>query len=462
MTLKKLGTYFIIGSLILIALDIYLIANGYINSFSAQVIPICILLSTFSLGLSLPSLNAPPHKRMAHLKIYFIISFLIWLTGLYFKVNLWFGASILVILGSFLFAFATLPLLVKHRYEKWKSFTSSSLQTLIVSLADLLSLMLILMGFLSKFMHWPGSISMITTGGVLLVISFFGWNQIFKSSIRFRKTAEDQLQNAFGELKEKHLIIEEKNKEITDSINYAKRIQTAVLPDGKLLSNFFDESFILFHPKDIVSGDFYWMTEESDYFFYATADCTGHGVPGAFMSMLGCSFLNEIIIEKKILEPAEILNNLREKIIYSLKQSENVGENKDGMDIVLIRIHKNKKELVYAAANNEFYIIRNHEILYLKANKQPVGFYQNEKIPFTQHRIELNKDDRIYTFTDGFPDQFGGHKGKKLKYKYFEELILKNHLLPFHEQNKNYTTFLNNWKGDLEQNDDICVIGIKI
>src|SRR5690606_7613417 len=145
--------------------------------------------------------------------------------------------------------------------------------------------------------------------------SFFGWNQIFKSSIRFRKTAEDQLQNAFGELKEKHLIIEEKNKEITDSINYAKRIQTAVLPDGKLLNNFFDESFILFHPKDIVSGDFYWMTEESDYFFYATADCTGHGVPGAFMSMLGCSFLNEIIIEKKILEPAEILNKLREKII---------------------------------------------------------------------------------------------------------------------------------------------------
>lgn len=462
MKLKLLGKYLIIISSILTPIDVFLINQKYWPSFTWEILSLTFLLITFNLGLAFLYLEVDAVKRKSRAKVFLIISFLLWLLGLNFKVNHWFGANALVIVGSFMFAFAYLPLLVKSRYEKWKNFTSSNIQTLTVSLADLLSLMLILTGFLFKFMHWPFAFLLIIIGSILLVISFLGWNQIFKSSIQLRKKAEEELQNAFGELKEKHLIIEEKNKEITDSINYAKRIQTAILPSENDFISLFKDAFILFKPKDIVSGDFYWITKKQNYIFYATADCTGHGVPGGFMSMLGCSFLNEIIVEKNIDEPAEILNQLRDRVISSLKQSDLVGENKDGMDIVLIRIDIQRNELTHASANNEFYIIRDKEMLFFKPNKQPIGFYNSEMVPFNQHIFQLKEGDCIYTFTDGYADQFGGEKGKKLKYKNLESILLQNHLHSFSEQNKIYDSFIESWKGDLEQNDDICVIGIRI
>lgn len=262
--------------------------------------------------------------------------------------------------------------------------------------------------------------------------------------------------------------LEEKNREITDSINYAKNIQSAFIPSEQKFNSHFRESFVLFKPKDIVSGDFYWVHESNGVIFYVTADCTGHGVPGGFMTMLGLSFLEEIIASQHISNPSEVLNLMREKIINTLNQTGNFGQNKDGMDITVCCINKSKKELDFASANNDLYIIRNNpafpegkEFIEYKANRQPCGYSDFNK-PFTKQTIPLVDGDCIYTFTDGFADQFGGPKGKKFRYKQFEEMLLKNSHIGFSTQK----TLLNNanesWKGTLEQVDDILVIGVKI
>jgi len=235
-------------------------------------------------------------------------------------------------------------------------------------------------------------------------------------------------------------IVEEKNKEIIDSINYAKRIQNALLKSEQQESPHLPKHFVLFNPKDIVSGDFYWAIEKQNYFYLAVGDCTGHGVPGAFLTMLGISFLNEITAKIENLLPSVILDKLRDKIITELNQSGNENENKDGMDISLIRLNLKTNELDWAGANNPLWLIKNKETnsipslqiytssgeinLYeIKADKQPISYYPNQK-PFTNHHTKLYKDDCIYLFTDGFADQFGGIKGKKFKYKPFKELLI--------------------------------------
>ncbi len=257
-------------------------------------------------------------------------------------------------------------------------------------------------------------------------------------------------------------IVEEKQKEIVDSINYAQRIQSAILPDPSEIGNVFTDAFIFFKPKDIVSGDFFWMATINEYNFIVAADCTGHGVPGGFMSMLGSSLLNEIIIEKKIIEPGEILDMLRVKIILALKQKGDSGENKDGMDMVLCRFNKKKKELVFAAANNPLWMIRSGEMQEWKADKQPVGIFTGEQKMFSQQSISLQDGDSIYLFTDGFADQFGGPKGKKFKYKQMQDLLLENSTLSMKEQEVCLENDFQTWKGNLDQVDDVCVIGIKI
>jgi len=262
--------------------------------------------------------------------------------------------------------------------------------------------------------------------------------------------------------------LEVKNREITDSINYAKNIQDALLPTEEEFRNYFKDSFVLFKPKDIVSGDFYWVYEKNDLVFYATADCTGHGVPGGFMTMLGLSFLDDIIEGQNILNPAEALNLMRDKIISALKQTGNIGESKDGMDITICCIDKNKKELTFSSANNDLYIIRHTPggdhakvLSEYKANRQPVGFHHLNK-PFTKHTIQLSEGDCIYTFTDGYADQFGGPKGKKFRYKQFQEILLNNSHLNFTAQKNILNTTVDQWRGNLEQIDDILVIGVKI
>jgi len=256
--------------------------------------------------------------------------------------------------------------------------------------------------------------------------------------------------------------LEEKSKEITDSINYAKKIQTAFIPSDKMFASHFADSFVYFKPKDIVSGDFYWIAERNNKIFYVTADCTGHGVPGGFMTMLGLSFLEEIIIIKGEMNTDAIVNYLRDRIVSTLKQSGDAGESKDGMDIAVCCIDKEKNLLSYSGANNPIYIARKGELIEIKADKQPCGFYFELK-PFTKKEISLEPNDIIYSFTDGYADQFGGEKGKKFRYKSLEKILLENCNKPLTEQKTILSDSMNNWMGQKhEQLDDILVIGVKI
>jgi serine phosphatase RsbU (regulator of sigma subunit) len=263
-----------------------------------------------------------------------------------------------------------------------------------------------------------------------------------------------------------HNTIHQKNKEITDSIRYAHKIQTAMMPLKHEFASYFKESFVLFEPKDIISGDFFWITTRNEKIIFATGDCTGHGVPGGFMSMLGVSLLNEIINEHDLTEPALILSRLRKKVITALRQKGLSGEQQDGMDMTICVIDKQEMTLHYAAANHVFYIIRKNEydfdINEYKGDKQPVGIFGKELKPFRQHLINLKPNDVIYAFTDGYADQFGGPKGKKFKYTQLKDLLLSIQNLNLEEQEEIIKRKFIAWKGNLEQVDDVCLIGIKI
>lgn len=257
-------------------------------------------------------------------------------------------------------------------------------------------------------------------------------------------------------------LVEEKNKDITDSINYAKRIQEAILPSMELKNILFPSSFVFFQPRDIVSGDFFWFAEKKGKKIIAAVDCTGHGVPGAFMSMIGTAFLNEIVNGKDIVTPSKILDNLRERIIVSLKQNVIGGENRDGMDIGLICFDENNSTVEFAGANNPLWIISDGKLTEIKGTKQPIGFYEGPLMPFSQHSIKLKKGDTLFLLTDGFADQFGGPKGKKFKYSQLQNLLLaeQNETMPKLEEKLRIT--FQEWKGHLEQIDDVLLIGIRV
>ncbi|HLP13290.1 MAG TPA: tetratricopeptide repeat protein [Flavobacteriales bacterium] len=283
-----------------------------------------------------------------------------------------------------------------------------------------------------------------------LVFSAFLYKRI-KLSLKQNKIIQEQ----------KHLV-EEKNKEITDSINYAKRIQHSVITSENYLKQHLHEFFVLFIPKDIVAGDFYWALDTPKGFLMATADCTGHGVPGAFMSVMGINFLNEITIERKILQPDLILNELRRGIIKTMNPEGRIEEGKDGMDISLYLLNKETLELTYSAANNPIWIVNENGVTELNPDKMPVGKYHSkENDPFTMHSVKLNKGDMIYSFTDGFPDQFGGPKGKKFKYSSLKTICAENHSVHAGEQEKRFRQAFESWKGTYEQTDDVCVIGVR-
>ncbi len=257
-------------------------------------------------------------------------------------------------------------------------------------------------------------------------------------------------------------IIEQKNQSITDSIQYASRIQTAVLPPIDFLGEWGMENFILYKPKDIVSGDFYWGVKSDKKIILAAGDCTGHGVPGAFMSMLGHAFLDEIVTKTKIENAAMILNSLRDEIINTLKQKGLIGETRDGMDLSLLILDPETGLLDFAGANNPLYIIRDGVIKKIQGDHMPIGIHFTTLTPFTNHIIETKKDDLLYIFSDGYADQFGGPKGKKFMYKPFQNLLLSNSDKPMEIQKAMLNDTFETWKADREQVDDVLVIGIKI
>lgn len=268
-------------------------------------------------------------------------------------------------------------------------------------------------------------------------------------------------QKANLELQVANEIIQEKNNDITASIEYASKIQEALLPT-KENEGLFSDSFFILMPKDIVSGDFLWYSRVGSKVVFTAADCTGHGVPGAFMSMIGNTFLHQIVNERRILQPSDILDELRERVITALSQQGSENARKDGMDMALCVLDLNTFTFEYAGANNPVYFVQNGEMKEIKPDKQPVGYMPERPDKFTNHKVQLSPGDSIYIFSDGYADQFGGPKGKKFKYKQLRELLMANNHLEMKEQKLRLLNRFNEWKGDLEQIDDVCLMGVKV
>jgi PAS domain S-box-containing protein len=275
-------------------------------------------------------------------------------------------------------------------------------------------------------------------------------------------------------------IIEQKNKDITDSITYARRIQEAILPSDDEMKRVLDDCFVFYRPKDIVSGDLYWAntvtTTPADgkgvkLSLVAAVDCTGHGVPGAFMSIVGHTILEQTLTEKSVNNPGQALDYLSKGVIRTLKQK--AGDDfsiKDGMDIALCALNNSTRELNFAGANNPMYVVRNGELMQFSGDKQPIGAYVKEIKPFTNHKVQLEKGDCVYIFTDGIADQFGGPKGKKYKYKKLKEILTANYAKPMSEQRQLIVESVDAWMNypseqssqPYEQTDDMLVIGFRV
>lgn len=263
------------------------------------------------------------------------------------------------------------------------------------------------------------------------------------------------------ELERKNLNIGQQNQDIMDGLRYARNIQFAVLPKTENIQKIFPDFFILYQPKDIVSGDFYFFEQVDGKAYLAVADCTGHGVAGAFMAMVGSSLMHQIIGQKKITEPAEILGHLNEGIVEALQQKDN--ESHSGMDIALLRFDPLTMEARFAGANRPMFLVRNYEADSIRPNKLPIGgFRPDEDRKFTQTVVNLQKGDRIYLYTDGYADQFGGPLGKKIMSGKFKDTLKHIHESPMHEQRQTLLDQFDTWRGKYEQVDDVLVVGIKV
>ncbi len=287
-------------------------------------------------------------------------------------------------------------------------------------------------------------------------------NAELKDALHEIKLHQNQIVAKNEELKVQHDQIAQKNQEINDSIRYAKRIQTATLPRSIIDNSIVVEHFILFKPRDIVSGDFYWYHDVKDYLIIAAVDCTGHGVPGAFMSMIGITFLNEIVVEKQIFDAGEILDRMRKSVIHALGQESNLKGSSDGMDMALCVIEKNSRNIQFAGAFNPMICIRNGNLMEYSADRMPVGIHGKMKEHFSTQTAQLENGDAIYLFTDGYADQFGGTKNRKFLNRNFRNLLIEINDLPMKEQKEVLTETLESWQGNIPQVDDILVIGLKI
>lgn len=301
---------------------------------------------------------------------------------------------------------------------------------------------------------------------------------------------EQKVTERTAELNRQKETLAEINKDLTDSINYAQRIQGAILPGEEFVANLLPYSFVLYLPKDIISGDFYWMGQHHDHVLFCAADCTGHGVPGALMSMIGNSLFNEVASDHDVTKPGQILDDVREGVIHAMGQAGGQNARKDGMDAGLCSLNKATGALYFAGANNPMYIVRLSDVplttpdgspvearvqeeesgtLYeIKGHKQPLGSHSEPLQPYPSHEVQLHKGDRVYLLSDGYADQFGGKSdgvrkagGKKFMYRPLKRLLINSATLPLPDQHKLLHDTHMQWKGDLEQIDDICILGVE-
>lgn len=299
---------------------------------------------------------------------------------------------------------------------------------------------------------------------------------------RTREISEqkEEIESQRDEIEAQRDLVFAQKKEITDSIGYAQRIQAAILPHKNYLDRILPEYFVLFKPRDIVSGDFYWVKEVNSSLIIVAADCTGHGVPGAFMSMLGITLLNELLVEGSISSPGEILSQLRDKVKSMLVQVGTIRDQKDGMDMSIAVIDKKKRELQFAGAYHPLYLIRERDqltgsepgsdsslegkdakLFELKGDKQPIGIHWVES-EFTNHKLPLKENDTVYVFSDGYVDQYGGEQRKKFKTQKFRELLLSVRAHTMEKQKQDLEETFELWRGKYEQIDDVCVIGVRV
>jgi len=308
------------------------------------------------------------------------------------------------------------------------------------------------------------------TYGILAILLVMGLVQWRTSRLKKRqKELENTVRERTVEISEKNAELRQKNENITDSIEYAKRIQTATLPPDEVLNELLPKHFIVYRPLQIVSGDFYWLAKKQEKIIVAVADCTGHGVPGAFMSMLGSALLNDIVGKQNISQANLVLNMLRDQVIASLRQSGKADEARDGMDITLCIIDRENMELQYAGAYNPLYYVREGKLMEIKADRMPIGISSEANLSFTNHRLNLQKDDTLYLFSDGYVDQIGGERRKKFMSSRFKTLLQEVQDINMAEQKAVLERTLNEWMGltglhknEHEQIDDIVVMGIKV
>lgn len=316
-------------------------------------------------------------------------------------------------------------------------------------------------------------IGVVTLGILLLIFFMHGTNNVYEHLVMAQKkelleqnteiiAQRDEIEAQRDEIVSQKHLIEKKNHDLTASIVYAQRIQKAILPKTEILSSVFPEHFIFYRPRDIVSGDFYWVKKIDDQLFVLAADCTGHGVPGAFMSMLGISSLNEIVRHESRLKAADVLDKLRVYVKDALQQSGNMGEQQDGMDVALCIFDLNEASLQFAGAYNPLYIIRADQLIEIKSDHMPIGVHPKDNVPFTNHVVSLEKGDVLYIFSDGYHSQIGnGDKNEKFKTYRLKDLVLKMHNYPMNVQMQMLEEEMQLWQGNKQQVDDMLIIGIK-
>jgi len=280
------------------------------------------------------------------------------------------------------------------------------------------------------------------------------------------ETQRDEIEAQRDEVESQRDVVIKQKNEIIESINYAKRIQSAMFPPESYFTELLNENFIFYKPRDIVSGDFYWIKQINQYIVLVAADCTGHGIPGALMSMLGLSYLNEIVQRREITQSNQILNELRKQIKFSLRQHGQPDEAKDGIDLALCVLDLRNMKMQYSGANNPLYLISDvddvPELKEIKADRMPIGYYQGKDKTFTNHDIQLEMGDTIYIFSDGFIDQKGGKDNKKFMSKKFKNLLLEIHDQPMYDQKDILDKALSDWMGTNSKMDDILVVGVRV